>query len=70
MTGASIIRVLALLALAGLFVSDFGMGLWAKEVGQEVYVALLAVALGVDVEWFRDVLKSVITRSIGGEKRE
>lgn len=70
MTGAPLIRVLALLALAALFVTDFGMGLWHKEVGQEVYVALLAVALGVDVEWFRDILKGVITRSIGGSKQE
>lgn len=69
MSWAGIIRAVALLAVMALFISDYGLDLWAKEVGSSIYLFLIAVALGVDAQWFRDALKSILTRSFGIDDR-
>ena len=61
MTVEAVLRVIALIAAVALYISDHGMNLWAKPVGSEVYLMLIAVALGVDVNWARSVFKAVIT---------
>ena len=52
--------------------TDYGLAIWAKEIDKSIYILLLAVALGVDAAWLREVLKAVLTRTLGvdGKDRE
>lgn len=72
MSWAAIIRATALVGVVGLFVTDYGLAIWAKEIDKSIYILLLAVALGVDAAWLREVLKAVLTRTLGvdGKDRE
>lgn len=70
MTWAAIIRAVALVSVATLFVTDYGFDLWTKEIDASIYLFLLAIALGVDAAWFRDTLKAVLTRSLGVDGKD
>jgi ABC-type uncharacterized transport system permease subunit len=67
---AVIIRILSFLSLVGLFVSDYMFALWVKEVPREAYLFIIAVVLGVDIEFLRDVLINALTKSLGAGKKE
>lgn len=67
---AAVTRIAATLSLVGLFVSDYMFAVWVKEVPRETYLFLIAVALGVDVEFLRNVLIQSLSRSLGAIKSE
>lgn len=63
---ASITRVIAFIALCGLFVTDYMFNMWAKEVPREAYLLIIAIAVGVDMQFMRDILVNALTRTLGG----
>lgn len=67
---AAFTRIVAFLALAGLFVADYMFNMFAKEVPREAYLLIIAVALGVDIEFLRDILISALSRTLGVTHKE
>jgi hypothetical protein len=67
---AAITRTVSFLALAALFVTDYMFNIWAKEIPREVYLALVSVALGVDIQFIRNILVTSLTHTLGGGKKE
>lgn len=62
---AAFTRIIAFVSLAGLFVADYMFNMFAKEVPREAYLLIVAIALGVDIEFLRDILISALSRSLG-----
>ncbi len=69
---AALIRIMAFVLLAGLFVSDYMFNMWVKEVPREAYLLIVAVVLGVDIEFLRGILINALTKSLGapGKKED
>lgn len=65
----SLLRWLALVAGACLFVSDYGFDAWAKAVPFHAYVIIGAVALGVDAPALRQVVIKALEAWAGGSKK-
>jgi hypothetical protein len=70
MSIAIITRIVAFIMLAGLFVSDYMFNLWVKEVPREAYLLIISVALGVDIQFLRDILISSLTKSLGLPRKD
>jgi len=66
---AALTRIIATVMLAGLFVSDYMFNLWIKEVPREAYLLMVSVALGVDIEFLRNVLINSLSRTLSGPSR-
>lgn len=64
MNVAAITRILSFMGLAAMFVTDYMLGLWIKEVPKEAYLFLLSLALGVDVNFLRDTIMRILTRGL------
>lgn len=62
---AAFTRIAAFITLAGLFVSDYMFNLWVKEVPREAYLLITSVALGVDIEFLRNILITAVSKSLG-----
>ncbi len=62
---AVITRIVAFILLAVLFVSDYMFNLWVKEVPREAYLLIISVALGVDIQFLRDILINALSKSLG-----
>lgn len=60
-------RYLAIFAGMALFVSDYGLDVWAKPVPPHAYGLVLAVALGVDAKNLRDVILKFLNAWAGGK---
>lgn len=67
---AAISRVLAFVTLAAMFVTDYMFNMWAKEVPREAYLLVVAVALGVDIEFLRGLLVNALSRTLGVEAKD
>lgn len=65
MSVAVVTRIIACVMLAMLFVSDYMFNLWAKEVPREAYLLIISVALGVDIQFLRDILINALSKSLG-----
>lgn len=61
---AAVTRVLSFIGLGGMFVTDYMFGWWVKEIPKEAYFLLLALALGVDVNFLKDTVIRVLTRGL------
>lgn len=59
------LRIVSLACVIALFVYDYVLGMMAKEVSPYVYLGMIAVALGVDAAWLRDVTMKLILRLAG-----
>lgn len=59
MTWAGFIRIAAFVALVAIFVFDYGFGLFAKEIGTEIYAFIAALALGVDAKWLLSRVRGI-----------
>ena len=70
MTVANFIRSIAAIFTLAIFITDYGLNLWAKEVPTNVYWIGIAFVLGVDVEWFRKIVVDSLTRSFAGKPGE
>ena len=68
MTAPAITRILAFILLGAMFVTDYMFNLWAKEVPREAYLIAASVALGVDLQFLRDVLINTLSKTLGGVK--
>jgi len=66
---AALTRIIATVMLAGLFVSDYMFNLWIKEVPREAYLLMVSVALGVDIEFLRNVLINSLSKTLSGPSR-
>lgn len=69
MTIATITRIVAFIALIALFVSDYMFNLWVKDVPREAYLLIISVALGVDIEFLRNILINAVTKSLGAPSK-
>lgn len=63
---AAITRIAAFIMLGAMFITDYMFNLWAKEVPREAYLLIIAIALGVDIQFLRDVLINSLTKALGG----
>jgi hypothetical protein len=63
---AAVTRIVAFLLLAAMFVSDYMFDLWMKEVPREAYLLVASIALGVDIQFLRDILISALSKTLGG----
>jgi hypothetical protein len=63
---AAVTRIVAFLMLAAMFVSDYMFDLWMKEVPREAYLLVASIALGVDIQFLRDILISALSKTLGG----
>lgn len=70
MTIATITRIVAFLLLVALFVSDYMFNLWVKDVPREAYLLIISIALGVDIEFLRNILINAVTKSLGAPKTD
>lgn len=70
MSIAIITRIVAFIMLAVLFVSDYMFNLWVKDVPREAYLLIISVALGVDIQFLRDILISSLTKSLGLPRKD
>lgn len=66
---AAVTRITAFILLAVMFVTDYMFDLWAKGVPREAYLLVASIALGVDIQFLRDILISALTKALGGDKR-
>jgi hypothetical protein len=67
---AALTRIIAFILLAGVFVTDYMFNMWAKEVPREAYLLIMAIALGVDVEFLRGILVNTLSRTLGIEGKD
>lgn len=67
---AAITRIVAFLVLGAMFVTDYMFNMWAKEVPREAYLLVAAIALGVDMQFLRDVLINSLTKALGGGREK
>lgn len=67
---AAITRILAFIMLGAMFVTDYMFALWAKEVPREAYLLVASVALGVDIQFLRDILITSLSKTLGGGRNE
>lgn len=70
MNVTALIRIAAFVVLGCLFVSDYMFNLWVKDVPREAYLVVIAVALGVDIEFLRGILINAISKSLGTTKED
>lgn len=63
---AAVTRIVAFLLLAAMFVSDYMFDIWMKEVPREAYLLVASIALGVDIQFLRDILISALSKTLGG----
>ena len=63
---AAVTRIVAFLLLAAMFVSDYMFDMWAKEVPREAYLLVASIALGVDIQFLRDILITALSKTLGG----
>jgi len=68
MTWSAFIRALSLVVGIAMIITDYGLDLWAKPPGSAVYLLIAAIAVGVDADWLRETLKSLILKALGIEK--
>lgn len=67
---AAITRIVAFIVLGAMFVTDYMFNMWAKEVPREAYLLVAAIALGVDMQFLRDVLINSLTKALGGGREK
>ena len=67
---AAITRVVSFIVLGAMFVTDYMFNMWAKEVPREAYLLVAAIALGVDMQFLRDVLINSLTKALGGGREK
>lgn len=70
MTLAALTRIAAFIVLGSMFVTDYMFNMWAKEVPREAYLLVAAIALGVDIQFLRDILINSLTKALGGGREE
>lgn len=58
-------RVVAFIMLAILFVTDYMFNLWVKDVPREAYLLIISIALGVDIQFLRDILINALSKTLG-----
>ena len=63
---AAITRIIAFVMLGAMFVTDYMFNMWAKEVPREAYLLVASIALGVDIQFLRDILINALSKSLGG----
>jgi len=63
---AAVTRIIAFVMLGAMFVTDYMFALWAKEVPREAYLLVASIALGVDIQFLRDILINALSKSLGG----
>lgn len=61
----SLLRLLTILAILVLFIADYGFDVLAKPVPNLVYLALAAIALGIDIKYLRDLLAAFLRAQAG-----
>ena len=71
MAFALVVRCVALVALVGLFIADFGFQAMARDVSGEVYLLLLAVVLVDNPKNLSELIVTVVKRAlnVNGEKK-
>lgn len=57
--------MLAVFAGVGLFVSDYGLDVFAKPVPNWAYWVIALLAVGVDVKDLKEIIVSVLTQKKG-----
>lgn len=65
----SVLRWLAIFACAALFVSDYGLDVWAKPVPVYTYYMLGAIAIGIDVPQLRGLFLTFLKGMTGGKDK-
>ena len=64
----TLLRWFAILCGLGLFVSDFGLDVWAKAVPPYAYMICGAIAIGVDAPSMRAILLKFLEAMASGRK--
>lgn len=65
MSIAIITRIVAFILLAVLFVTDYMFNLWVKDIPREAYLLIISIALGVDIQFLRDILINALSKTLG-----
>lgn len=69
-TQMNTLRWIALIFAGALFVADYGFAVLAKEVPNEVYFVLLAIAIGVDINQLREIAVATLTAWANNGKKD
>jgi hypothetical protein len=64
MNVAAVTRVVSFMGLGAMFVTDYMLGWWVKDIPKEVYLLMLALALGVDATFLKETVVRVLTKGI------
>lgn len=62
------LRWLAIFLCVALFAADYGFDVMAKAVPNSVYIGLVAVAIGIDLDALRNVLLRFLQTWAGGQE--